>query len=82
MLRKWTKRQFAAFTAHFLVLSLLLYPTVMELFRRDFATWSRDGSIPPPAYLTDGNFANGELFGDQVLYRIDLGPFVIPSLLQ
>lgn len=82
MPKKWTKQQSAVLTAHLLVLSLFLYPTAMELFRGDFSAWSSDGIAPAPAYLTDGNYANGELFGNRVLYRIDIGPFVIPSLLQ
>lgn len=77
----WTKRNLAVLVAHVIVLSIFLYPTVMELARGDFSKWPYHDMQDAPASLKDGNFWNGELYGDRVLYKATFGPFVIHSLI-
>lgn len=82
MTKKWTKRSIALLAAHVVVLSILLFPTAMELFRWDFHTWSAEEVSFAPSHLKDGSFWNGELLSGRVRYLIFLGPLTIRSVLK
>lgn len=81
MAKKWTKRKLVVWTAHLLVLSLFLFPTMMELASLDFHTWTYDEITNAPPRLRDGNFLNGEIINGRARYMLFIGPFVIRSFI-
>ena len=66
---------------HVLLLSILLYPTIMELADRRAGHTSYEEYMAAPEHLRDGNMMNGELTSSGVLYAFEIGPIRIHSLL-